>query len=90
MIACLFGGVSGLIATVGMLLAAVAFTTARTIVIPFIATFEGFHDSGGTNAVTVTGSWAMAGALTIALTIIASFFVLRHLGSSPSATPRPE
>lgn len=84
-VACSLGIVVGIVATAGMLLAAAAFATASTFVIPLIATFEGFHDAEGVNAVTVTGSWAMAGALTITLTVLLSFFILRRLGYSPNS-----
>lgn len=82
LIACSLGITVGLVATAGMLLAATAFATASTLVVPLVATFEGFHDTGGTNAVTVTGSWTMAGAVTIVLAILLSFLILRCLGSS--------
>lgn len=83
-IACSVGIAIGVVATAGMLLAATAFATASTFVVPLVATFEGFHDTGGTNAVTVTGSWTMAGALTIILTFLLSFFILRRPGPSES------
>lgn len=85
-IACSLGIAIGLVATAGMLLAAAAFATASTFVVPLVATFEGFRDAGGTNAVTVTGTWVMAGAVTIVLTFLLSCLVLRRLGSSQ--TPR--
>lgn len=81
-IACSLGIAIGVVATAGMLLAATAFASASILVVPLVATFEGFRDAGGTNAVTVTGSWAMAGALTIILTSLLSFFILRRRGSS--------
>jgi len=87
-IACSFGIAIGVIATAGMLLAATAFATASTFLIPLVATFEGFQDAGGTNAVIVTGSWAMAGALTILLTCFLSFFILRRSGSSGDSNTR--
>lgn len=40
-----------------VLFAAVAFVNGTTIDIPFVATFRGFVDSTGSNAVTVDGSW---------------------------------
>ncbi|KJQ55601.1 hypothetical protein [Microbacterium sp. SA39] len=79
-IACSLGIAIGVVATAGMLLAATAFATASTLVVPLVATFEGFQDVAGTNAVTVTGSWAMAGALMIILASLLSFFVLRRPG----------
>ena len=39
------------------LFAVVAFVNRTTIDIPFVATFRGFVDSTGSNAVTVDGSW---------------------------------
>ncbi|MFS0911277.1 hypothetical protein AB3M89_05755 [Microbacterium sp. 179-I 3D2 NHS] len=80
--ACSLGIAVGVVATAGMLLAAAAFATGRTFVIPLVATFEGFRDAAGTNAVTVTGSWATAVAGTIILTSLLSHFVLRRLGAS--------
>lgn len=80
LIACSLGIAVGLIATAGMLLTATAFATARTFVIPLVATFEGFRDTGGSNAVTVTGSWAMAGILTIVLAFLLASFALRRPG----------
>ncbi|WP_435748731.1 hypothetical protein [Microbacterium sp. PMB16] len=88
LIACSLGIAIGLIAIVGMLLAATAFATARTFVIPLVATFEGFRDTGGTNAVTVTGSWAMAGVVTIIFAFLLSFFALRRPGSSTDSNAR--
>lgn len=73
---------AGVVATIGMLLAAAAFATASTIGIPLVATFEGFRDAEGVNAVTVTGSWATAVALTIILAFLLSFFILRRFESS--------
>lgn len=87
-IACSLGIAIGVVATAGMLLAAAAFATASTFVVPLVATFEGFHDAGGTNAVSVTGSWAMAGALTVILTFLLSLFVLRRFGSSADNNTR--
>lgn len=81
-IGCSLGIVIGVVATAGMLLAANAFATASTIVVPLVATFEGFRDEGGSNAVTVTGSWAMTGIVTIISTFLLSFFLLRRHGSS--------
>jgi uncharacterized membrane protein (UPF0136 family) len=81
-IGCSLGIAIGVVATAAMLLAATAFATASTFTIPLVATFEGFRDTGGTNAVTVTGSWAMAAALTVVLTLLLSFFVLRRFGTS--------
>ncbi|WP_449407308.1 hypothetical protein [Microbacterium maritypicum] len=72
----------GVVGTVAMMLAAAAFATASTFVIPFVATFDGFRDAGGTNAVTVTGSWEMAGVLTVALAFLLSIAVLRRAGAS--------
>ncbi len=84
LIASSLGIAIGIVATAGMLLAATAFATASTFVIPLVARPEGFHDAQGTHAVTVTGSWAMAGAATIILTLLLSFLVLRRFGSSQS------
>ncbi|WP_157550790.1 hypothetical protein [Microbacterium sp. Root553] len=84
-IACSLGITIGLIATAGMLLAAAAFTTASTFTIPFIATFEGFHDVGGMNAVTITGSWATSAGFAILLGFLLSVVILRvgqHRSSS--------
>lgn len=78
LIACCLGIAIGVVAIMGMLLAAAAFASASTFVVPLVATFEGFHDAGGTNAVTVTGSWAMAGVFTIMLAALLSFLVLRR------------
>lgn len=78
----------GIVTTAGMLLAATAFATASTLVVPLVATFQGFHDAGGTNAVTVTGSWAMAGAVTIILTFLLSFVALRCSWSSADSNTR--
>lgn len=87
-IACSLAITLGLVATTGVLLAAAAFTTTSTLAIPLIATFEGFLDAGGTNAVTVTGSWTMAGALTIAIAALLSFVLLRRAGRrGPSSRP---
>lgn len=87
-IGCSLWAAVGLVATAGMLLAAAAFTTARTFVVPLVATFEGFHDIGGANAVTVTGSWAMAGAVTIIVASVLSFLIIRRFGSSTDSTRR--
>lgn len=84
LIACSLGIAIGVVATAAMLLAATAFATASTFVVPLVATFGGFRNAGGTNAVTVTGSWVTAGAVTIILTFVLSFFVLRRRGSSES------
>lgn len=83
-VACSLGIAAGIVAIAGMLLAAAAFATASTFAIPLVATFEGFRDVGGTNAVTVTvtGSWAMAGGLTLTLALLLSLFVRRCLGTS--------
>lgn len=81
LIACSLGIAIGVVATAGMLLAATAFATASTLVVPLVATFEGFHDAGGTKAVTVTGSWGMAGALTIMLAFVLTLLVLRRTES---------
>ncbi|MFJ4223698.1 hypothetical protein [Microbacterium sp. NPDC089695] len=78
-VACPLGIVAGLVATAGMLLAVTAFATARTIIIPFVATFDGFHDGGETNAVSITGSWEAAGALVLALTFLLSFALFRRV-----------
>jgi hypothetical protein len=78
LVACCLGIAIGVVAIAGMLLAASAFATASTFVVPLVVTFEGFRDMPGTNAVTVTGSWAMAGALVVTLTFVLSFFVLRR------------
>ncbi|WP_341935918.1 hypothetical protein MRBLWO14_001598 [Microbacterium sp. LWO14-1.2] len=84
-VACSLGIAAGIVAIAGMLLAAAAFATASTFTIPLVATFEGFRDAGGTNAVTVTGSWAMAGGLTTLLAILLSHFMLRRFGSAARA-----
>ncbi|WP_139205458.1 hypothetical protein [Plantibacter sp. MMLR14_011] len=63
MVACALGISIGVTAIIGMLLAALAFSQTTTIVVPFIATFHGFLDTTGTQAVTVSGSWAAAGIL---------------------------
>jgi hypothetical protein len=76
------GITAGLVATAGMLLAAAAFATASTFVIPFIVTFEGSHDAGGTNAVTVTGTCATAGVLTVVLAGLLSLLLLRRFEAS--------
>lgn len=81
-IVCSLGIAIGVVATAGMLLAASAFATVSTFVVPLVATFEGFRDAGGTNAVTVTGSWTMTGVVTIIGTFLLSFFLLRGSGSS--------
>jgi hypothetical protein len=81
-IACCLAIATGLVATAGMLLAAAAFATASTFVIPFIVTFEGSHDAGGTNAVTITGSWVTAGALTLVLAGLLSLLLLRRFEAS--------
>ncbi|WP_156496084.1 hypothetical protein [Microbacterium sp. T32] len=49
------------------LLAAFAFADGITIDIPFVATFRGFVDSNGSNAVTVDGSWSAALGLILLL-----------------------
>ncbi|WP_144875951.1 hypothetical protein [Microbacterium sp. 1.5R] len=89
-IACSIGIAAGVVAITGMLLAAGAFANASTIVIPLIASFEGFLDADGVNAVTITGSWAMAGAVTVVLALALSFFILRLLRIRPTATSTPE
>lgn len=81
-IACSLGIAFGVVATAGILLAATAFATASTFVVPLVASFEGFREAGGTNAVTVTGSWVMAGAVTIILAFPLSFLVIRRPASS--------
>lgn len=88
LIACSLGIAIGVVATVGMLLAATAFATASTFVIPLVVTFEGFHDANGANAVTVTGSWGMAGAVMIVFTFLLSLFLLRRLGASTESKTR--
>lgn len=87
-VVCSLAITTAVIATAGMLLAAAAFATARTFVIPFVATFEGFRDAGGTNAVIITGSWLMASALTIVLASVLSFRVIRRFGSSADSIRR--
>ena len=87
-VTCSLGIAAGIVAIAGMLLAAAAFATASTFTIPLVATFEGFRDVGGTKAVTVTGSWAMAGVLTLALAFLLSFFVLRRVAPSGNGVSR--
>lgn len=87
-VTCSLGIAAGIVAIAGMLLAAAAFATASTFIVPLVASFEGFRDVGGTNAVTVTGSWAMAGGLTLTLAFLLSFFVLRRVAPSGSGVSR--
>lgn len=87
-IACSLGIATGVVVTAGMLLAAAAFATADTLVIPFLATFEGFLDAEGVNAVTITGSWGTVAALTSVLAVLLSTLILRRLRSRPEGQPR--
>lgn len=68
-LACALGISVGTLATAIMLLASLAFSQALTIAIPFIATFHGFLDSTGTNAVSITGSWLAVGILVVVETV---------------------
>jgi len=58
---------AGIVLVAGMLLAAIAFTSATSIQIPFVVTFGGFEDESGAHAVSVAESWAAAAALTFIL-----------------------
>ena len=69
-VACALGISVGSIAVAIMLLASFAFSHALTIAVPFIATFHGYLDSTGTNAVSVTGSWLAVGILVVAETAL--------------------
>lgn len=51
------------LATTSMALAAIAFTHAVTTGIPFVVTFAGERDAGGSPAVVIDGSFASASVL---------------------------
>jgi hypothetical protein len=61
LIACSTAIAVAIAAITGMLLAALAFSSGTSIGIPFVATFDGLRESGGSPTVTITGSWTAIG-----------------------------
>lgn len=66
------------VAIASMSLAALAFTNETTVVIPFVATFNGFHEASGSSAVTVNGSWGATAIVTLVLALPLWAVALRY------------
>lgn len=81
---CSFFISSFLLAIAGMLSAAFAFAKATTIGIPFVATFIGLVEVGGSNAVTIDVNWVGTLVLMLVVTAPMCFFALRYRRSSGS------
>lgn len=85
-LACTAGIVIGLMGIAAMLLAALAFTTGTTIVVPFVATFNGVRDTPGSPMVVVTGSWIAA---SVAAVILVSPLWIATLRINSASSARP-
>lgn len=68
----------GLVVVAGLSFASYAFANSITIMVPWIARFEGYVDVDGSPAVTISGSWSAVMATTA---IVASSLLLVALSS---------
>ncbi|MEZ3157903.1 hypothetical protein AB1K56_13335 [Microbacterium sp. BWR-S6Y] len=84
--ACSFAISLGLSVIGALVLAAVAFSQAITVCIPLVATFRGFVDEGGSNALTVDAAWG--GVLASVVLMAAPLCVMALMGGGSGATWR--
>lgn len=80
---------SGVLVMAGFFLAAIVFSSESTIVVPFVATFAGFHEESGSSAVALQINWWMLGLLNTLLTLTLWIFARRFKrnASEDSAAP---